>query len=386
MRHRSTTREAGFSLMEMVVAMALGTIVLGAAVQIYIQGLNATMTVSQRAELQQDFRAASNMLTKDLSLAGAGLGQGAAIQLPTSSSLPKIGCDQTNTCYINSTYETYPVQGSTPFLYGLMPGYNKGPTLLAAQGPTDVITVAYTDSTFYLDCYNASVASATSVTFILPSSTSTNCTAPGTTTPQNVNDGAVGLSAGDLIWFSFQNGSQVVAEVTGAVTSTTTGGVTTYTVPFAATDPLNMNQPSTSPKSLSTVATGTAGYANRLQVVTYYLDNSVSPARLMRQVSGHSPIPVAENTVFMKFSYNLFNTNTTTVAIGCTNPGASSDGCSGASAGMLPNQVTQINIANMAMDSSLQSSQYGQGNGYQRMDLQTSVSARNLTYVNNFSN
>ena len=61
MRHRRTTREAGFSLMEMVVAMALGTIVLGAAVQIYIQGLNATMTVSQRAELQQDFRAASNM-------------------------------------------------------------------------------------------------------------------------------------------------------------------------------------------------------------------------------------------------------------------------------------------------------------------------------------
>ena len=48
---------------------------LGAAVQIYIQGVGATWTVTQRAEMQQDFRAASNMLTKDLSLAGAGLGQ-----------------------------------------------------------------------------------------------------------------------------------------------------------------------------------------------------------------------------------------------------------------------------------------------------------------------
>jgi len=55
MSDRRKKREGGFSLLEMVVAMALGTIVLGAAVSIYIQGVNATWTVSQRAELQQDF-------------------------------------------------------------------------------------------------------------------------------------------------------------------------------------------------------------------------------------------------------------------------------------------------------------------------------------------
>jgi len=38
----------------------------------------------------------------------------------------------------------------------------------------------------------------------------------------------------------------------------------------------------------------------------------------------------------------------------------------------------------MAMDSTVMGAQYAQ-NGYQRMDLQTSVSARNLTYSNNYA-
>src|SRR5271169_5543627 len=118
MSDHSTKRESGFSLLEMTIAMALGSIVLAAAVQIYIQGVQATFTTTQRAELQQDFRAASNILTQDLSLAGAGLGDGAAIQLPTSASLPVYGCAQTGAtpapCYLgvaNATSGTFPVQG-----------------------------------------------------------------------------------------------------------------------------------------------------------------------------------------------------------------------------------------------------------------------------------
>src|SRR5271157_2521272 len=149
MSNRLPKRESGFSLLEMVVSMALGTIVLGAAVQIYIQGVTATWTVTQRAELQQDFRAASNMLTKDLSLAGAGLGNGVAIALP-SGVTPRYGCDQLN-CYLNGVAGTYPKQGATPYLYGLLPGYDLGPTLNGNQ--TDVVTVIYTDTAFYLNCY-----------------------------------------------------------------------------------------------------------------------------------------------------------------------------------------------------------------------------------------
>jgi hypothetical protein len=193
-----------------------------------------------------------------------------------------------------------------------------------------------------------------------------------------VYDPAVGLVPGDLVLFSFGS-VNVVAEVTTAATA---GGVAT----FAPNDALIMNQASTVQYSLAyQFAHGpVVGYATRILVVSYYVDNSPTPPRLMRQVSGHIPQPVAENVVYLKFTYNLFNDTTDAPAINCSNPGAASDGCSGASTGLLPNQITQINIQNMAIDSTLNSSQFGQNNGYQRMDLQTSVSARNLTYVNNY--
>jgi prepilin-type N-terminal cleavage/methylation domain-containing protein len=373
---RSTKRESGFSLLEMVIAMALGTIVLGAAVQLYSQGVAATWTVSQRAELQQDFRAASNLMLNDLSLAGAGLGNNAAIQLPTSSVLPVYGCDQTK-CYLgsaNNTGATYPTQGTTPYLYGLEPGYHAGPTLLAAQGATDAVTVVYTDSVFFLDCYQASVTNTTTVTFSLTaaSQASSNCTNNGATI-QNLNDSVFGLTPGDLVLFKF-GATSIVAEVTAAATTTT--------ATFSTGDVLHMNQASTSAKSLASIATGTTGYGTRLQVVTYYIDNSAAPPRLMRQVSGHTPIPVAENAVYAKFSYDLFNDATNTPAVTCTNPGAATDGCAvaGASTGLLPNQITKINIVHMAMDSTLK----GAKGGYQGLDLETSVSARNLTFNNNY--
>jgi len=395
MSKHSTKRKGGFSLLEMVIAMALGLIVLGVAVKLYIQGVGATWTVSQRAELQQDFRAASNMLTKDLSLAGAGLTPGAAIALP-SGSIPEYGCDQTPTCYLNGAAGTYPVRSGTPYLYGLIPGYNLGPTLLAAQGPTDVVTVVYTDSSFYLNCYVPSLTTAKQVTFSQPTGgwTNTGCLPNGLATPQAVNDTAVGLTSGDLVMMTLGS-TTVVVEVTGAVTTGTDGsGHTTYTVPFANGDALKMNQTASGYllNSINSSTTGSYSAAPcggtgpcRLLVITYYIDNTVSPPRLMRQVSGHSPIPVAENVANLKFSYDLFNSSTNSPAVGCTNPGATPDGCSvsGASSGLLPNQITKINIVNMAIDSTLSSAV---GNGYQGLALQTSVSARNLTYTNSYPN
>jgi prepilin-type N-terminal cleavage/methylation domain-containing protein len=384
MRHRLTKRQSGFSLLEMTVALGLGGIVLAAAVQIYVQGVTATWTTTQRSELQQDFRAASNILTKDLSLAGSGFQGGTAIALP-STVTPVIGCDQTNTCYINGASLPYPKTSGTAYLYGLVPGYNAGPTL-SGSAINDAITVVYTDTQFYLDCYTATVTSTTSVTFTLPGSTSSNCTSPtGNTGAQAANNAAVGLVAGDLVLFTFGS-SNIVAEVTTAATG---GGVTT----FAANDVLKMNQAAAVSNTLASkyvasppAAALTSGFGQRIFVITYYLDNTAPTPRLMQQVSGHTPVPVAEGVVYLKFTYDLFNDATGLPAVNCSNPGAASDGCSGASTGLLPNQVTKINIQNMAMDGSQKGNLFGQGKGYQRLSLQTSVCARNLTYVNNYPN
>jgi len=275
----------------------------------------------------------------------------------------------------------YPAESGTAYLYGLMTGYNDGPTLLTAQGPTDVTTVVYTDTNFYLDCYTATITSATQVTFALPGATSSNCTSPtGNAGAQSVSDSAVGLVAGDLVLFTFGT-TNVVAEVTTAAS----GGIAT----FASGDALNMNQAAAVSNSLASEYNShvpVTGFATRILVISYYINNSSTPSRLMRQVSGHTPVPVAENVVYLKFTYDLFNDTTDLPAIACSNPGAATDGCSGASTGLLPNQITKINVQNMAIDSTLQGSQFGPGNGFQRMDLQTSVCARNLTYVNNYPN
>jgi hypothetical protein len=194
-----------------------------------------------------------------------------------------------------------------------------------------------------------------------------------------VNDSVAGLVAGDLVLMNL-GGTSVVGEVTAAPSL---AGANTYTVPFANGDVLKMNQ-TVAPYYLNGVVKNSTGTSPmRILVITYYLDNTISPARLMRQINGHSPIPVAENIVYMKFSYDLFNDSTDSPAVNCTNPGASTDGCNvaGASAGLLPNQITKINILNMAIDSTVM----GVG-GYQRLDLQTSVSARNLTYTNDYPN
>jgi len=389
MGKRLKRSQAGFSLLELTVATALGTLVVAAAVQLYSQGASATFTVSQRAEMQQDFRAASNLLTKDLSLAGAGLPLGVPVQLPTSATIPVYGCASAtgSPCYLganNNLPAQYPQQGGTPFLYGLLTGYNGGPTLPQSTGPTDTITSVYTDADFYLDCYSASVTGQTSVTFTLTSSTGgTNCTANGATI-QNVNDAGDGLIPGDLVLFGFS--TPIVAVVTGPVVAGTNGsGQPTYTVPFAASDALKMNQASTVPYSLASQV-GTSGYAQRLMVITYYVDNTTTPARLMRQVSGHTPMPVAEGLAYLKFTYDLYNSSTSTAGTQCQNPGATTDVCySGSSSGDLPNMITMINVAHMAMSSTEKSAFPGAFKGYQSIDLQTSVSARNLTYVNNFN-
>ena len=151
---------------------------------------------------------------------------------------------------------------------------------------------------------------------------------------------------------------------------------TTYRVQFNAGDPLRMNQ-LTSTGLNNVPLNSTGALPCRLLVITYYIDNTVSPPRLMRQISGHTPMPVVDGVVYMQFSYDLFNDATGAPAC-CEQPGPGFD-CRRPFGRLLPNQITKINILHMAMDSAMHGTK-----GYQGLDLETSVSARNLTFVNNY--
>jgi len=381
MRNTSNS-SGGFTLLELLISAVIGLILVLAAAQMYSLSLQASFLTSQKAEMQQDFRAAANLLQRDISLAGAGaLGQqglaNSQVGLPSGTGInPVYPCNGLTTCnYINGAPVAYPTTSGAPNMYSIIPGNNLGITINGQT--TDIITIISTDVSLALNCYTASInAAATVVTFQLPSPLPSTCVLPtGTTTPQALNAPVIGLQAGDLVMF----GTAAVGVVTSAVTTCSPTGSNTacYTVDFAATDPGHVNQPAATSGSLKQfVGTGAGPFAiasspARVLAITYYLDictcDGVTP-RLMRIQNGRPPAPVAENVVYLKFTYDVnddgvVDTNQATLPAGTT-----------------PAMITKVNIAHMSMRSQEMTAGGYKGNsGYAGLDLQTSITARNLT-------
>jgi Tfp pilus assembly protein PilW len=185
----------------MMISLTLGLILIAAAVNLFSKGMSATWLISQRAELQQNARASSNMLYKDVSLAGSGLPTGGVALSSGTASKPVYGCDYTGACHLgslNSASITYPNQvdpttgKSINFLYGVIPGWRGGVTVNATAGATDVLTTVYADTAFLLSDYTVRFndVNGNSVTFTLPAP------APNPL-DQAVNNTGVGLQQGD---------------------------------------------------------------------------------------------------------------------------------------------------------------------------------------------
>jgi prepilin-type N-terminal cleavage/methylation domain-containing protein len=374
-------KNSGFSLLEMTISMALGSLVLATTLQLYTQALKATWFTSERAEMQQDFRASSNLLARDISMAGAGaLGQqglsSKSVALPYPSGTAAVyPCSATTCNYINGAPVAYPTQSGTHYLYSIIPGSNLGITV---NGQTsDIISIAYTDATLALNCYSVTYNSATLITFTAPpaGTVPATCILPANVTvPQPLNDPVFGLQVGDMILFSTTSGPAAVGVVTGTPTvGSTACGVTTcttYAFPFASGDPGHVNQPTIAGGSLLALSGQSLQPAVRLLLITYYLDISpvdgVTP-RLMRIQNGKLPAPVAENVSLLKFTYDAYNGGTVVT------------GQSALPAGTTPAMITKVNISHMVIRS-----QVAGIAGYQGLDLQTSVAARNLTFLQEY--
>jgi len=393
----SKSRVYGFTFIELMVSMALGLLIVGAAVKLFSQGVDATWVVSQRAEMQQDLRAVQNMLTRDISLAGAGIAGGQGIALANGAGvIPIYGCDQTGLasgCPPNGGVK-YPcasiVGACIPTLYGLTPGFALGITPPGSPTTSDLITIAYSDTIFALNCYTATfTAPGNVVTFTAPPNPppSSCILPPGLVFPQNVNDTAVGLQAGDLVYFQNTALGPAIGEVTGVA-----GGPPTYVVTFADKDPLKLNQ-SGAANDLTQIS-GFAGggkassvgtVANRIFVITYYLQMNPDPTGvttgtpvLMRQVNGRTAVPAAENIINTQFTYDTYAADGTLL-------NQLPDG--GESLGVSLNLIRKINIAHLTIRSQMDGSRSAlyATNGFQGYDVQTSISARNLSYQNRYT-
>ncbi|HUO26913.1 MAG TPA: prepilin-type N-terminal cleavage/methylation domain-containing protein [Candidatus Aquilonibacter sp.] len=383
MKTRSLSSQRGFTLLELMVASAIGLLAIWAMTSLFKQGMDATFVITQRAETQQNMRAAIELMTKDISLAGSGLPSG-GLQLPTGGTLSKFACNQTGTCYVpTDTYPNNASAGTSNYMYGILPGFNNGvengAAIVNAPGRVnDSITSVYCDYSFPLSNFafsfpnttQATVAPAAIITAGLP----TNILAPG------------GLNVGDLIFFlvsspgngtgnqgtSLAQTAAVVGEITGLPNSTT--------INFAASDALNFNQ--TGPNSLASAQAnlnsapaGNVVTACRLNVVTYFLEvpaagGTVQSPRLMRQVNGLPAVPVADNIINLQITYDVINSNLGTISANQADP---------LGAGLSPALIQKVNL--WIMGESLLAG----GTRSQSMYLASSVSASNMSFCNSYS-
>ena len=362
----------GFSLLELMIASTLGIMVILAMTMLFRQGMNTTFMVTQRAETQQNLRAAIELMTKDLSMAGAGLPSG-GLQLATSNGATKVACNQTGTCYVPGA--VYP---NGNYMTGILPGFGNGvqnnAVIVNAPAATnDSITSIYCDYNFPLSNFS----------FTFPNSTqATVGVVNGAVTPNNILAPG-GLNVGDLMLFTVTTpgngtGSQgtsvaqtavAVAEITGLPSNTR--------INFTLGDALNFNQ--TGANGIATVAAayvaGTTITVCRLNAVTYFLQvppagGTVQTPRLMRQVNGLTAVPVADNIINLQFSYDIINSAAGNMSANQANPIA---------AGLSPALIQKVNI--WVMGQGLLT----EGNKAQSMYLASSVSARNMSFCNSYS-
>jgi hypothetical protein len=219
----------------------------------------------------------------------------------------------------------------------------------------DSITVIYADYNFPLWEYN--------ITFPVPNNGGAVALVANPTfvpAPPLIN-AAGGIQVGDLIMLSNSVGTAV-----GEVTDLTPGTIT-----FADTDALNINQNGAAQNNIKAISTGANTLGYRLFAVTYYLSvpgNGETP-RLMRQVNGLPPVPVADNIINLQFAYDAYDSLTGALNANQADP---------IGVGESPNLIQKINIVLMGQ------SILNNGNKSQNMYLATSVSARNMAFRNRY--
>jgi hypothetical protein len=108
-------------------------------------------------------------------------------------------------------------------------------------------------------------------------------------------------------------------------------------------------------------------------VVSYYLNvpNNGQYPRLMRQVNGQTPVPVADDIINIQFAYDSYNSTGSTPVLDANqaNPLGVGDSI---------NTLQKINITVMGQALS------PAGDRQQNLALSTSVSARNMAFRNRY--
>jgi prepilin-type N-terminal cleavage/methylation domain-containing protein len=404
----SSKKQKGFTLVELLVALAVTLIVVGAAVVLFAQSLTSAHLITAGVDVEQNARVALNAMARELTAAGTNIPKG-GITIPPGSingTSPQFGCASTTpSCLITNNHYLNGV------LYSVMPGNSSGPLVLDSS--SDAIALLYSDpllstpnpditpppltwnsyaiTSAAAPCPAFGGISADGRTVTMPTYAiisngpdQLRCTSDDVTQPltPSFSDPSINLQVGDTMMLSTSNGAAV-----GVITALT---ASTGTMTFAAGDPLNMNLSYNGFSPIAYLATppGSGIYppvtVSRVLLVAYFLQGldqngqpvppGVTPAdsRLMRQVNAQLPAPVADHVVSLKISYDIDYQNARGVV--AETPDASPNPPDPQAA--LPSQIRKVHV-NVVV----RSTHVDQRGNYSYSALATTVSPRNLAFL-----
>lgn len=394
---KTKRKETGFTLIELMIGMAVTMILLYAAVLAFRDASRTNQVVTQSADMTDNLRTGLSMIQTDLEQAGAGIPTG-GIPIPfTSNNSSTNPCGTTpppNRPVLNGKTTFPPCNSTFP---GVEPGQALGPLITAPDAAagnvsnpnsfTDEITIFYADN-LGLDsrpinalastspanpgCPNGSLTlSGSTLTAVFDGST---LDSNGNYNCVNFAKNGIAINPGDLIMFSNSFGQAVL-------TVTSVSGQTLTFASGSSGDAFNLNGRTETGGTINQLQPNGCGGKNscftntsatRIWMVSYYLDNTSSPPyiRLIRQVGFGQPTPVGETLENLQFTYNFVDGN--------TNPSNQP----GVPAGNSESQIMSVNVFLGARSSYLVHS--GDAMRFARNNLMTQVSLRSMAYHNRY--
>ena len=380
-------RENGFSLIELMIAMAILLVVVAGVTSALVLAQHASSEAILEASVVQNVRAGMHFVVRDLMQAGEGIPP-EGISLPnTLAGVSAVNRPGTATIFANAgvSYLVLPsvVPGSGLGQAATSVNPNTGKTITAGAANTDIITVFYADNTL-VDVLGNSLNSFPIIQAAGPACNGTIAangsfiklaaacfTMPGLVTP---------IAAGNLLLFTNPTGTAL-----GYVTS-----VNGQTINFAGADPAGVNQTGDPNNTLAVLgAAGQPTSVTRIWMVTYYVDSTTNAAcpQLIRQVNNpgfpaaapaNPPQPIAECIESLGITYDI--TSSTDPA------GTYPLGAGDAPTPVAPDTASQIRAVNVFLAGRSEVPfLMGTNHSFVRNNISTQVSLRSVAFVNQFN-
>lgn len=288
--NRKLNRQAGFSMMELMISMATMTIITGCAFALIGGSIKFTNATFHMTDAEETLRTAHEIINRDLTTAGNGLKGVSTIKLPKTfvANYLTLTPDSTDPNYVNLALvvsdDNVPVNTAVP----------QSIPAATVLGGSDRLTMLTQDT--YFNSGNAVSLLAGQITVA------------GSITNIAVGATNIGLfQAGEIYAISTQNGLAF-----GVVTSVNT---TTNTLLMGNGDAFGINQTtSTAPiYSVAGLALGpsTAASIVRMQIIHYYVTSNNLLIRRVFGVKGASFVDsvIAEHVTNLQFRYQLNKTD-----------------------------------------------------------------------------